>query len=262
MRTSADAGVLSRRVDEVLTGGGAGAPAGGAGSGRSAERRAAKDDVLESIRKMGVLQIDSIAVVARSPYLVLWSRLGSYEPAGLTSLRRGLSSSTGRTRPASSRSKTTDCTGGSCSRVVRRAGLVFGSPGGDRRVLARLREGGGALRRVRARRRAGRRLVGVEAGETGARAPVRRGGVDDLAPRPELPPRLRPARARAETRSARLGGRPRADYEEVRRALALKAVRGRSAAVARWVPDYFRTPRKGIASLLDELADEGSFEPR
>jgi uncharacterized protein YcaQ len=25
------------------------------------------------------------------------------------------------------------------------------------------------------------------------------------------------------------------------------------------VPDYFRTPRKGIASLLDELADEGSL---
>src|SRR5215212_8807726 len=50
------------------------------------ERRAAKDDVQESIRKMGVLQIDSIAVVARSPYLVLWSRLGSYEPRWLDEL--------------------------------------------------------------------------------------------------------------------------------------------------------------------------------
>jgi uncharacterized protein YcaQ len=50
------------------------------------ERRAAKDDVQESIRKMGVLQIDSIAVVARSPYLVLWSRLGSYEPGWLDEL--------------------------------------------------------------------------------------------------------------------------------------------------------------------------------
>ena len=49
-------------------------------------RPATRDDVLESIRKMGVLQIDSIAVVARSPYLVLWSRLGSYEPRWLDGL--------------------------------------------------------------------------------------------------------------------------------------------------------------------------------
>ena len=36
-------------------------------------------DVLETIQSMGLLQIDTIHVVARSPYLVLWSRLGSYE---------------------------------------------------------------------------------------------------------------------------------------------------------------------------------------
>jgi uncharacterized protein YcaQ len=46
---------------------------------------------------------------------------------------------------------------------------------------------------------------------------------------------------------------------EVRRALALKAVRALGVAVARWVPDYFRTPKKGAASLLGELADEGSL---
>jgi uncharacterized protein YcaQ len=41
-------------------------------------RKAQKADVLEAIRSMGVLQIDTIHVVARSPYLVLWSRLGDY----------------------------------------------------------------------------------------------------------------------------------------------------------------------------------------
>jgi uncharacterized protein YcaQ len=46
-------------------------------------RKAGKDDVLEAIRRMGVLQIDTISVVARSPYLVLWSRLGEYDPAWL-----------------------------------------------------------------------------------------------------------------------------------------------------------------------------------
>jgi len=41
-------------------------------------RRAVKADVLDAIRRMVMLQIDTISVVARSPYLVLWSRLGDY----------------------------------------------------------------------------------------------------------------------------------------------------------------------------------------
>ncbi len=40
--------------------------------------KATKADVLRIIRRMHVLQIDTIHVVARSPYLVLWSRLGDY----------------------------------------------------------------------------------------------------------------------------------------------------------------------------------------
>ncbi len=46
-------------------------------------RKAAKGDVMDAIDRMGVLQIDTISVVARSPYLVLWSRLGDYQPAWL-----------------------------------------------------------------------------------------------------------------------------------------------------------------------------------
>jgi len=49
-------------------------------------RRAAKADVLDQIVRMGVLQIDTIHVVARSPYLVLWSRLGDYPQAWLDEL--------------------------------------------------------------------------------------------------------------------------------------------------------------------------------
>ena len=47
---------------------------------------ATKEDVLAAIRRMGLLQIDTISVVARSPYLVLWSRLGAYEPRWLDEL--------------------------------------------------------------------------------------------------------------------------------------------------------------------------------
>ena len=50
------------------------------------DRLAAKADVLEAVRRMGVLQIDTIHVVARSPYLALFSRLGAYNPAWLDEL--------------------------------------------------------------------------------------------------------------------------------------------------------------------------------
>ena len=47
---------------------------------------ARKEDCLAAIRRMGLLQIDTISVVARSPYLVLWTRLGDYEPRWLEEL--------------------------------------------------------------------------------------------------------------------------------------------------------------------------------
>ena len=63
---------------------------------------AAKEDVLEAIRRIQLLQIDTINVVARSPYLVLFSRLGSYDPAWLDELlAEGRNLSSGLTPPAS-----------------------------------------------------------------------------------------------------------------------------------------------------------------
>lgn len=53
---------------------------------QSRRKKAAKADVLAAIRQMGVLQIDTIHVVARSPYLVLWSRLGDYPQSWLEQL--------------------------------------------------------------------------------------------------------------------------------------------------------------------------------
>src|SRR5579859_1405501 len=47
---------------------------------------ASKADVRQIIRQMHVLQIDTIHVVARSPYLVLWSRLGDYPQRWLDEL--------------------------------------------------------------------------------------------------------------------------------------------------------------------------------
>lgn len=49
-------------------------------------RAATKQDVLALVRRLGCVQIDTIHVVARSPYFVLWSRLGAYDPRWLDEL--------------------------------------------------------------------------------------------------------------------------------------------------------------------------------
>jgi hypothetical protein len=49
-------------------------------------RRATRDDVRDAVRRLALLQLDTIHVVARSPYLVLHARLGDYEPAWLDEL--------------------------------------------------------------------------------------------------------------------------------------------------------------------------------
>jgi len=56
------------------------------GLDRRTSRQPRKADVLDAIRRMRVLQIDTIHVVARSPYLVLWSRLGPIRPEWLDEL--------------------------------------------------------------------------------------------------------------------------------------------------------------------------------
>ena len=45
-----------------------------------------KQALLESIRGIGLLQLDSIHIVARSHYLVMLSRIGFYDPAELDAL--------------------------------------------------------------------------------------------------------------------------------------------------------------------------------
>lgn len=53
-------------------------------------RRALPEDILATISRMSLLQIDTINIVARSPYLVLFSRLGNYSQQWLDeSLARG-----------------------------------------------------------------------------------------------------------------------------------------------------------------------------
>lgn len=52
-------------------------------------RRARREDLITIIQRMRLLQIDSIHVVARSPYLVLHARLGNYPPTWLEDALEG-----------------------------------------------------------------------------------------------------------------------------------------------------------------------------
>ena len=57
---------------------------------KKTRRRATPADILATISRMSLLQIDTINIVARSPYLVLFSRLGDYSPQWLDdSLQQG-----------------------------------------------------------------------------------------------------------------------------------------------------------------------------
>ena len=42
---------------------------------------ATSDEIYQTVRDLGSVQIDTLHVVQRSHYLVLWSRLGNYNPS-------------------------------------------------------------------------------------------------------------------------------------------------------------------------------------
>jgi uncharacterized protein len=226
------------------------------------ERPAIKADVLECLWRMGVLQIDSIAVVARSPYLVLWSRLGPYEPRWLDELLADGALFEYWSHAASlipiedyGLYRRLMLEGSEKTRT-----WFSAHPEEVGRVLGRVREGG-EVRSVDFERTDGRGGGWWEWKEE-------KRALEHLFAAGELMiSRRDPNFHRVYDLRERVLQRALPDWEdalapsypEVRRALALKAVRALGVAVARWVPDYFRTPKRGIADLLDELVSEGGL---
>src|SRR5215211_9204175 len=227
----------------------------------SKPKRATKDDVRETIRRMGVLQIDSISVVARSPYLVLWSRLGSYEPRWLDELL-----SEGALFEYWSHA--------ACFIPIEDYGLYrrLMIEGGDKtkswmrahheeieHVMEHISENG-PVRAAEFARTDGK------AGGWWEWKPEKR-ALEHLFAAGELMISRRENFHRVYDLRERVLANALPGWEdalapneqEVRRALALKAVRALGVAFARWVPDYFRTPKKGAAGLLEELVEEGSL---
>jgi uncharacterized protein YcaQ len=226
------------------------------------ERPAKKADVLGAVRRMGVLQIDSIAVVARSPYLVLWSRLGSYEPRWLDEL---LDEGALFEYWAHAASFIPIEDYGLYRRLMlegsEKTRAWFSThPEEVRLVLARIREEG-PVRSAEFARADGR------AGGWWEWKPEKRALEHLFAAGELMISRRDPNFHRVYDLRERVLERALPGWEdtsaptlrEVQRALALKAVRALGVSVARWVPDYFRMPKRGIAGLLEELADEGGL---
>ena len=208
-----------------------------------------------------MLQIDSISVVARSPYLVLWSRIGAYDPIWLDELlaegaifeywshaacfvpiedyglyRRLMLDKTDKTRV-----------------------WMEAHPDALEHVLGHIRKEG-PVRSAEFARTDGK------AGGWWEWKPEKR-ALEHLFAAGELMISHRENFHRVYDLRERVLANALPSWEdtlaptehEVRRALALKAVRALGVAVAGWVPDYFRTPKRGAASLLEELVDEGSL---
>ncbi len=232
------------------------------GLDRRPERPVDKAAVLATIRRMGALQIDTINVVARSPYLVLWSRLGSYEPRWLDELlaegalfeywSHAACLLPIEDYPLYRARMATYATewGWSGARA-----WVAEHRDDMQRMLALIRERGPM-------RSADFATPEGHVGGWWGWKPDKR-ALEMLHSTGELMIRRRHNFQRIyDLRERILPSWDDADLPDrltVRRLLALKVVRALGVTRARWVADYFRTGRRGDEELLATLADEGEL---
>lgn len=225
-------------------------------------RAATQADVLAAIQRMGVLQIDTINVVARSPYLVLWSRLGSYDPRWLDDhlaagalfefwaheasflpiadypLYRRLMLD--RRKGWRSSHEWLAAHGDDVARVLAEVGARGTVRSAD---FARTDGAASGWWNWKVEKQALEHLLNV-----GELMVARRQNFQRVyAPRAAVLPAWDDAAA--------------PEYAAVQRALTLRAVQCLGIATARWVPDYFRQPRSESATMLAHLAAEGALLP-
>lgn len=218
---------------------------------------ATKGDVLDAIRQMGVLQIDTIHVVARSPYLVLWSRLGAYDPRWLDQLLAECALFEYWSHAA-------------CFLPIEAFALYRGRMLAARTPEGRVRNwtgvGDEVLARVLARVREAGPVRSADFAREGRGGPwwdwkPEKAALELLFDQGHLMIARRENFHRVYDLQERV--LPAWDDahalppDEVRRCKVLDTVRALGVAPARWVPDYFRLKKQGVAALLEQLAAEG-----
>jgi len=227
-------------------------------------RRAGKSDVLAAIERMCVLQIDSIHVVARSPYLVLFSRLGAYDPRWLDALLEE-----GRifecwaheacfapiaAYPLHARHAREGRSGHWSMKSAERTRAAH--PDGMAALLDRIRASG-AVKASDFRRRDGRSggWWGWKDEKRWLEALFAHGEL--MVARRENFQRVYDLRERVLARAFPGGVPPLPDGGTMREAFVLDAVRALGVTQARWISDYFRTGSRLRDGGLDGLVDAG-----
>lgn len=231
------------------------------GLARRPLKKATKKDVLNAIRRMGALQIDTIHVVARSPYLVLWSRLGPYDPVWLEELladgaifeywaHEACFLPVEDYRLYRHRMLGAEAMGWKYSRA-----WVEAHRSDIEQLLRHIRERG-AVRSADFERTDGK-AGGWWEWKTEKRA------LESLFTAGELMIARRQKFQRVyDLRERVLPGwhdDQLPSSETVRRELALKAVRALGLTTAGWVSDYFRTSKRETLSTVFALAEEGAI---
>jgi uncharacterized protein YcaQ len=223
---------------------------------RPPARAATKRSLLDAIRRMEVLQIDTIHVVARSPYVVLWSRLGDFEPRWLEELL-----AEGRLFEYWSHEASILPIE---SYPLYRRFMLEGRlrwpanawAASHEEAIARVRErlAGGPVRSADFAREDGRK------GAWWDWKPEKR-ALETLHTLGDLMISARVNFHRVYDLRERVlpswDDRDAPPLDEARRDLMLRAVRALGIATPAWAADYFRTPKREAPGLLEELAEEG-----
>lgn len=227
--------------------------------------RATRTRVLAAIARMRLLQIDTIHVVARSPYLVLFSRLGAYEPRWLDELL--------------ARGKIFECWAHEACFAPMSDFALHRHPSPIRvghwahQRAAHLRhehrdEIAALIARIRADGAAKSADFERESGARGGwwnlslekrwlEAAFAQG--DLMIARRENFQRVYDIAERVLAKSDLTAGAPRLSEADIRLEFVLGAVRALGIAQARWISDYFRLPHRLKDDALDVLVESGDL---
>lgn len=225
--------------------------------------------MLTAIRRMHILQIDTIHVVARSPFLVLYSRLGAYKPEWLEQwLEEGgifeCWAHEACFAPiedyALHRQHTSGRTGHWAMRIARHMRRYHGKS--MRALLERVREQGAVKATdFEAPKRGGGGWWGWKAEKRWLEALFASG--DLMVTRREHFHRVYDLRERVLAKPAAQAAVPDADAvpseNEARYRFTLEATRALGVTQARWIADYFRSSRRLKDVDLDPLVASGEL---